>query len=567
MVLLHGDLDSKELADMPLKLPAMEVIRRFKDAGPMPTKEKAAKLIDECFFSGFPDVCMWMPLDLPTGDNASSSVAFDKRQPETGAFDLGLSGTEVACDDSVYTTLHAEYIFAQNLIGIWPSLGRTTDFTRSTSSFPNETCCSEIRTTLLELPHGFIVPGGRFRELYYWDAYWTIRGLLYSGMVSTARGMILNFANLIRKFGFIPNGTRTYYLSRSQPPVFSLMLAAYFAFTGDFKLIRDTYLDVEREYSSWIDDCERQTSVFVEGEECHLQRYVGHQSTPRAEGWKEDVLAADFVRRKALESNCENPEEACASVFRNIRATAESGWDFSSRYVPDDVDLAEGGVTPHLKTESILPVDLNRFDFDTTQGRQTRRVTAAGVASLLMQLHLPVSSKHLCRRFGCERSSSKSGAAPCSCDDKAAADCAMESKAHKLQLLTIRFLVEKSGLWNTWGLSTSLLQTGQQWDGSNCWPPLLQMTVEAIILEDSSAVEAAYKRMGALPEKSSSLLLGFCGGGGEYECQKGFGWSIGVALELLFLKRVDFSYKEMKRLQREFGSAASCQSVDSNHFT
>ncbi|KAL8441439.1 hypothetical protein Emag_007159 [Eimeria magna] len=645
MVLLYGDIDSKELADRPLKLPAVEVIRRFKDAGPMSTREEAEKLIGECFFSGFPDVCEWMPLDLPTGDNAPCSVPFGKGQLKTVAFDLKLSETEVARDGSRDATLHAEYVFARNLIGIWPSLGRTTDLTCLRSSLPDEACCSEIRTTLVDLPYGFIIPGGRFRELYYWDAYWTIRGLLYSGMVSTARGMILNFANLIRKFGFIPNGTRTYYLSRSQPPVFSLMLTAYFAFTGDVKLVQDTYMDVEREYFSWIDDCERQTSVLVEGEEYRLQRYVGHQSTPRPEGWKEDVLVADFVRRKAQQSRCENPEEACASIFRNIRAAAESGWDFSSRYVPDDVDMAEGGVTPHLKTESILPVDLNSFlyhtelylchfgriceqpgddeflarrrmapdifkqhavkrrkamlkvfwnsevnwwfDFDTTQGRQSRRVTAAGVASLLMQLHFPVSSKQLCRRFGCQSGSPEPGAAPCSCADRAAADCAMEIKAQKLQLLTIRFLVEKSGLWNKWGLSVSSLffvshihmkKLPLNFKTVKCCTFKLALdhisdfkSSKGVFTAHESVRRAswkqAYKRMGALPEKSSSLLLGSCGGGGEYECQKGFGWSIAVALELLFLKRVGFSYTEMRRLQREFGSAAFYQSVDSNHLT
>ncbi|KAL8273877.1 hypothetical protein Esti_002200 [Eimeria stiedai] len=715
MILIDGHLDSKDLADRPLKLPPVEVIRRFRDASPMSNREQTfasgcrwishqvsktrlaavvrcwgcdsdpAKLkgllsVAEYFialhipakipphFSAPTEIAMpcssapptWLchnPMwrtQTPTlqvhrrfivdrfpRDKPSCIFDFRKRQLEKVALDPNLSKREVANDDSLSATLHAEYVFAQNLIGIWPSLGRTTDFTSSTSSLSvEEAHCSEMGTTLVDLPHGFIIPGGRFRELYYWDAYWTIRGLLYSGLVSTARGMILNFASLIRTLGFIPNGTRTYYLSRSQPPVFSLMLTAFFGFTGDLQLVRDTYLDVEREYFNWVDDCERQTSVTVEGEECHLQRYVGHQSTPRPEGWKEDMLVADFVRRKAHRSNCEDIEGACANVFRNIRATAESGWDFSSRYVPDDVDMAEGGVMPHLRTESILPVDLNSFlyhtelylfhfgriceqsdddeflarrrmtpamlkqravkrrkamlkvfwnsevnwwfDFDTTQGRQSTRVTAAGVAALLMQLHFPVSNKQLCRRFGCERGSPEFGAAPCSCADSGAAECGLELKAHTLQLLATRFLVEKSGLWNTWGLSTTRLETGQQWDGSNCWPPLLQMAVEAIIiLEDSTAVEAvkrmvdkhilscmhAYKRMGALPEKSGSLLGGSCGGGGEYECQKGFSWSIAVALELLFLKRVSFSHTEMRRLQREFGSAAFCQFVDSSALT
>ncbi|KAL8436207.1 hypothetical protein ACSSS7_001937 [Eimeria intestinalis] len=511
--------------------------------------------------SRFARLAMLLPRDVgyavPIQRNSNAG------QLEKVAFDLELPETEVASNDSFNATLHAEYLFAKNLISIWPSLGRTTDFTCSTGSLSvEEAHSSELRTTLVELPHGFIIPGGRFRELYYWDAYWTIRGLLYSGMVSTARGMILNFAHLIKNFGFIPNGTRTYYLTRSQPPVFSLMLSTFFAFTGDLQLVRDTYLDVEREYFYWIDDCERQTTVTVGAEECHLQRYVGHQSTPRPEGWKEDVLVADFVRRKAHESNCENPEEACASVCRNIRAAAESApAAFNAKlkmvskvevprlHIPASMEgfdvisnlLRKGArwlcsvfvnsfvCTLVAVAGSFYPVGFGRglcdeicvyrFDFDTTRRRQSTRVTAGGVAALLMQLHFPISNKRLCRRFGCERGSRETGAAPCLCADSGVADCGLEVEAHELQLMAVRFLVEKSGLWNTWGLS-------------------------------------AYKRMGALPEKSSSLLLGSCGGGGEYVCQKGFGWSIAVALELLFLKRVGFSYMEMRSLQREFGSAA-----------
>lgn len=109
------------------------------------------------------------------------------------------------------------------------------------------------------------------------DSYWTVRGLLYSGMLSTARGMILNCADLVRRFGFIPStplfccqatqpprgatpslfvllfadGTRSYYLNRSQPPVFSMMLTAYFAFTGDLEVITPPNHRVRGATSIW----------------------------------------------------------------------------------------------------------------------------------------------------------------------------------------------------------------------------------------------------------------------------------------------------------------------------
>jgi alpha,alpha-trehalase len=78
--------------------------------------------------------------------------------------------------------------------------------------------------TLIPLPHSYIVPGGRFREVYYWDSYFTMLGLQISKRVDIIQNMIDNFAYLLNEFGMIPNGNRTYYLGRSQPPFFALMV-------------------------------------------------------------------------------------------------------------------------------------------------------------------------------------------------------------------------------------------------------------------------------------------------------------------------------------------------------
>ena len=80
------------------------------------------------------------------------------------------------------------------------------------------------RCSLLPLPCDYVVPGGRFAELYYWDSYFTMLGLADSGRHRLLRAMLDNFAHLIDTYGYVPNGTRTYYLSRSQPPVFALMV-------------------------------------------------------------------------------------------------------------------------------------------------------------------------------------------------------------------------------------------------------------------------------------------------------------------------------------------------------
>lgn len=112
---------------------------------------------------------------------------------------------------------------------------------------------------------------------------------------------------------------------------------------------------------------------------------------------------------------------------------------------------------------------------------------------------------------------------------------------------------------------TTQTETGQQWDGANCWPPLIQMAVEEIAeLGNQDTVEAvrnmtdryilscmqAYKRLGALREKSYSSTAGLCGVRGGYKHQTGFVWSIGVALELLFVTRASFCAKEVQQRRR-----------------
>jgi alpha,alpha-trehalase len=100
---------------------------------------------------------------------------------------------------------------ADHIKNLWANLKREADKAVDGSS-------------LLPLPNAYIVPGGRFREIYYWDSYFTMLGLKESGEAAMIENMITNFAFLIDTYGHIPNGNRTYYLSRSQPPFFSLMV-------------------------------------------------------------------------------------------------------------------------------------------------------------------------------------------------------------------------------------------------------------------------------------------------------------------------------------------------------
>jgi len=95
--------------------------------------------------------------------------------------------------------------FASEIVAIWPTLGRKV---------ADVVFARPDQHSLIGVPNGFIIPGGRFRELYYWDTYWIIEGLLISDMTNTAKGILENFLYIVKQYGFIPNGGRIYYLNR-----------------------------------------------------------------------------------------------------------------------------------------------------------------------------------------------------------------------------------------------------------------------------------------------------------------------------------------------------------------
>ena len=84
----------------------------------------------------------------------------------------------------------------------------------------------------------FLQAGGRFREMYYWDSYWILRGLLLCDMAETARGIVENIIWLVKLYGHMPNGSRKYYLQRSQPPLLIQMAATYHSWTKDDNFIK-----------------------------------------------------------------------------------------------------------------------------------------------------------------------------------------------------------------------------------------------------------------------------------------------------------------------------------------
>ncbi|MEN9414269.1 MAG: alpha,alpha-trehalase TreF [Bacteroidota bacterium] len=417
-------------------------------------------------------------------------------------------------------------LISQHIEQLWNVLLRSPGITDETS-------------TLIPLPHPYVVPGGRFREIYYWDSYFTMLGLQISGREEIVQNMVDNFAFLTDHLGFIPNGNRTYYLSRSQPPFFSLMVNLLSEMKGAEIQMRYRP-ELEREYEFWMSgeshtaECFSHRRLVALPGGVHMNRYWDDRPEPRPEAYAEDVHTARKVEKPAEDT------------YRHIRAAAESGWDFSSRWLADPNRLET------IQTTDILPVDLNCllyflektllniyrqqpdrvpadvfkertrkrrqaiqdyfwddekgffFDYNHTKGGRTGVWTLAGVFPLFFGIATEAQAASVARHL----------------EDK--------------------FLCPG-------GLVTTTLTTGQQWDAPNGWAPLQYMACKGLMqygytdLADRirknwrNLNEKIYADTGKMMEKYNVWDLNQPGGGGEYPNQDGFGWTNGVYLALPYL--------------------------------
>ena len=205
--------------------------------------------------------------------------------------------------------------------------------------------------SLIPLPYPYIVPGGRFGEIYYWDSYFTMLGLKASGKNAMLENMVNNFSYLIDTLGYIPNGNRSYFIGRSQPPFYALMIQLLAGIKSKEVLLK--YLpQLEKEYNFWMKGAEQLNetntaahhTVQMPGGEI-LNRYWDENDTTRPESFREDVELSHQSEQE--------PEK----LYRHLRAGAESGWDYSSRWFKDVHSFAS------IHTTDIVPVDLNCLVF------------------------------------------------------------------------------------------------------------------------------------------------------------------------------------------------------------
>ncbi|WP_343717311.1 alpha,alpha-trehalase TreF [Inquilinus sp.] len=399
---------------------------------------------------------------------------------------------------------------------------------------------SDPRSTLLPLPNPYVVPGGRFGEVYYWDSYFTMLGLIQSGRRDLARDVLGNFASLIDRYGHIPNGNRSYYLSRSQAPFFATMVELVAESSADpAKVYADALSALAREYAFWMDGAD-----FLKPGEAYrrlvrlpdgtlLNRYWDDSDQPRDESYREDVETARSTDR--------SPSE----VYRDLRAAAESGWDFSSRW------LADGKTLGTIRVTAVIPPDLNSLmtELETVlakayaaAGRPDRaaelqaraKQRAEAVRRLLWDPQAGVFTDYLWREGRLTGTVTLATAYPL-----------FFGLADPDQAGRVADTLERR-LLAPGGLLTTEVASGQQWDAPNGWAPLEWIAIrglartghdplaETVARRWAERVVGVYTQTGKLTEKYD-VAGTEAAGGGEYPNQDGFGWTNGVLRRLLAL--------------------------------
>ncbi|RDX83449.1 putative trehalase, partial [Mucuna pruriens] len=443
--------------------------------------------------------------------------------------------------------------------------------------------------TLLPLPASLVIPGSRFREVYYWDSYWVIRGLLASKMHDTATAIITNLISLIEEYGFVLNGARAYYTNRSmillssfyldimpssfisalllfkqkeviinnycsfkqksQPPLLSAMIYEIYCSTGDMELVKRSIPALLKEYEFWNSDIHKVTILDAEGCTHTLNRYNAKWDKPRPES---------SIMDKAFGSKFSSVSEK-RQFYRELASAAESGWDFSTRWMRNPPDFTT------LATTSVVPVDLNAFllgmelniaFFAKVTGDNSTAERFLEISDLRKKamnsvfwnankkqwldywLDSTCEEVHVWKNAHQNQKVFASNFVP------------LWMKPFYSDTSLVGSVVESlktSGLLRAAGVATSLTDSGQQ-DFPNGWAPLQHMLVEGLLKSGlkearSLAEEIAirwittnyivYKKTGVMHEKYDVEHCGEFGGGGEYVPQTGFGWSNGVVLAFL----------------------------------
>lgn len=404
------------------------------------------------------------------------------------------------------------------------------------------------RGSLLSLPYTYVVPGGRFGEQFYWDTYFIMLGLAVDGEWKKIEDMMKNYQFMIRKYGFIPTANRNYFLSRSQPPVFALMVQLLAKHRGMMRTYLEYLPYMLAEYRFWMRGRNKTRDstygsvrrvVEVSGG-VYLNRYYDNKSTPRPESMREDVETATGA------ADLRQPDR----LYLHLRAAAESGWDFSSRWFHDPHDIRT------IHTADIIPVDLNCLLYELEMSiAQAYRLIKNGLLAKKFESYAKTRAKAI--NYYCWSENEKTyvdynfhkgemtNSVNLAMVFPLFVGIADQSQADMVAKRLRRDFLRQGGL------VTTLVDNGQQWDSPNGWAPLHWVAIKGLRRYGHEALAeevktrwvdtnlAVFKQHRKLVEKYDVIDPQGLGGGGEYPLQDGFGWTNGVLRALMAEKYMD----------------------------
>ncbi|MBU0580342.1 MAG: alpha,alpha-trehalase [Candidatus Margulisbacteria bacterium] len=368
---------------------------------------------------------------------------------------------------------------------------------------------SKPENTLIKMPKQYVVPGGIFEEWYYWDSFFIILGLKVNKKNELIKNIVDNFLFCIEKYGFVPNGNRTYYLSRSQPPYLTSMIKIVWELFQDKGWLAKAYKLVGQEYNDYWLGNNHLTTI-------GLSRYYDKGNINRHD------------KEKEIWQDVEIGEEELAE--------AESGWDFTPRF--------------NSRCSKVLPIDLNcnlyQYEQDLAcfsqvldKGEEKKWKEKSKKREKIINKYIWNEKDGLFYDYDFEKGEQVK------IKTLATFYPLWVKLANKQQAERVKnnlIIFEKDG-----GLVTCDQDYGQnkkQWNYPNGWAPLQWIAIEGLMnygyQEDAkrlaqkwlNLIVNIYKKTGKLWEKYNVVNCSEeCPG--RYRNQAGFGWTNGIFLELI----------------------------------
>jgi alpha,alpha-trehalase len=371
-----------------------------------------------------------------------------------------------------------------------PSIDATFNYTERTWSELARRTVPEKGGSLLPSPYPILIPAGRFQESYYWDSYFGAQGLLATGRIDLASMQVENLLESVRRYGFVPNGGRDYYLSRSQPPV----LSSY---------VRDVF-EAKEKSSSEAEKTELREWLKARAYPLLRLDYENFWMDPKTRYDSKTGLNHhwDDLNSPRPERHGADQESKLGTTYRDVRAAAESGMDFTKTFGKDASRVAGVLLNSMLyKTETDLAwmAELLGEKSDVDRFRQ-----AAQKRQSAMDRYLWDSKRGAYENYRLDQSK-RIGAVSGDLFSTLFAKVANASQAK-------RIVEQLSVLEAPGGIRASNIKSStHQWDGDNGWAPFQFFAIDGLrnygYTQDAKRIATKWVKVNAKVHAESGALF------------------------------------------------------------